>query len=910
VQKAAPILLLILLSATIPGLAQSFRFNVNGNLVTQSPFPYSGTVGSSFKLEVSVTPINGVINDVSYTHTGTLPQGLNFSTVTNASGTVEDISGTPSAAGSANVTVTALVNLSGNIISGSLPINITTTPPVSVTAAPTSLTFPYFTDNLFPAIQFVNVTGAGGQAAVTVNLDDGNGGPAPQEFSVFPATTITTPGRLLVSFKPTSTTTSGTKSARLLLLPPGGTSIDIPLSASVTSRTPTRAFVPNYVAFHWNSGQTGVLHRKLIALQPLTVSFKYGFGFLVTPASTIPAVSSFDVAADLAQVAGNGPFNGLLGFSSIGGPVYLPSFGEGSDRAKLFAYFKQSYYKRWAGSSASLFGTATIYNIGGPGSVLNFHSSVAIGDSGTGFLKFGNATLPQDGTGTATPDKPYHLNLNLTSGNQPGLQQALFTVSEQGDPFNAFQSVVSLETSATAPVQYSLTPPTLVFVNNGGSTPLTKTFTLSTTGAGTSFTAAANAGDGGSGISVSPAAGTLSSLASRTLTVTLPSQFQRILSGSVDIAVEDGSFVSENFFVISPGAVVTGKLHPEASGCAPTQVLVAPGISSGFSRSVGFAEGLSAQIYDDCGNALTGPENTVVAMFDNGDPPVILENVGVAAGEADYLGSWTPLKAQSNVTITFLAASGNLSLATAGVPGSVTPNQFNAPVLFDGGTVNNTNPFGGPVLAPGMVTSVYGLNLASSPASPGVIPLPDVYNGTTLTIGGKPAPFYYLSNGQLNVQAPADLPAGQPTPVAVQVKSAFAVLPRLVEVFAAAPGVSSFSDEHIIAQHADFTLVDASHPAKPNEVIVMYLSGMGGTTASVATGHQAPNGLDPAQIQPVVTVGGQAAAVGYAGFTPQGIGLYQINFTTPANLSAGDAEVLVTQNGIIANRTLLPVGAP
>ena len=115
---------------------------------------------------------------------------------------------------------------------------------------------------------------------------------------------------------------------------------------------------------------------------------------------------------------------------------------------------------------------------------------------------------------------------------------------------------------------------------------------------------------------------------------------------------------------------MTGKLHPEAAGRTPTQLVVAPGISSGFSRSVGFAEGLSAQIYDDCGSTLTGPENTVVAMFDNGDPPVILENVGAAAGEADYLGTWTPLTAQSNVTITFLAVSGDLNLASAGVPGA------------------------------------------------------------------------------------------------------------------------------------------------------------------------------------------------------------------------------------------------
>jgi uncharacterized protein (TIGR03437 family) len=530
-------------------------------------------------------------------------------------------------------------------------------------------------------------------------------------------------------------------------------------------------------------------------------------------------------------------------------------------------------------------------------------------------LSFGAGSILQDGTGTATPQKPYQLNLSFKPSTQTGLDPAQLNVFSPSDPSVSAQIVFSQENLQSAPpVEAGVDPASLVFVV-AGTTPVTKKFSLSTTGATTFYVAAANTNDGGNWLSVTPAVGTLNNTFSPNITVTVNPALlppARVNRASIDIAYGDGPPFSEFVYALHPttGQSAEHGREAAAAACVPTQVVVAPGIRSGFSVPMGFASGISAEIYDDCGNALTGDENTVIAVFDNGDPPVVLENLGAAAGEGAYLGMWTPLSAQAATTVTFVAASGDLKPGIAGLNGSVTANQFNMPVLFDGGTVNNTNPFGGPVLSPGMVTSIYGLNLASSAVSPGVIPLTNTFNGTSVTIGGKPAPFYFLSGGQLNVQAPTDLAPGQPASVAVQTSTGFAVLPTPATVFAAAPGVSSFPDGHIIAQHADFTLVDAAHPAKPGESIVIYLSGMGATTPSVATGQQASaTSLTPAQIQPTVTVGGQNASVAYAGLTPGGIGLFQINFTTPTNLSAGDAEVVVSQNGAVANRTLLPVGA-
>jgi uncharacterized protein (TIGR03437 family) len=60
-------------------------------------------------------------------------------------------------------------------------------------------------------------------------------------------------------------------------------------------------------------------------------------------------------------------------------------------------------------------------------------------------------------------------------------------------------------------------------------------------------------------------------------------------------------------------------------------------------------------------------------------------------------------------------------------------------------------------------------------------------------------------------------------------------------------------------------------------------------------------------VKPVVTVDGQKAKVPFAGLTPGGVGLYQIDLTVPTTARNGDLELVVTQNGVAANTTKLIV---
>ena len=88
----------------------------------------------------------------------------------------------------------------------------------------------------------------------------------------------------------------------------------------------------------------------------------------------------------------------------------------------------------------------------------------------------------------------------------------------------------------------------------------------------------------------------------------------------------------------------------------------------------------------------------------------------------------------------------------------------------------------------------------------------------------------------------------------------------------------------------------------------MYLVGMGATETERGLWHETPaSPLAKVTNQPTVTVASQPASVAFAGLTPGFVGLYQIDFQVPASVASGVVEVDVTQNGVAANPTLLPI---
>jgi uncharacterized protein (TIGR03437 family) len=223
----------------------------------------------------------------------------------------------------------------------------------------------------------------------------------------------------------------------------------------------------------------------------------------------------------------------------------------------------------------------------------------------------------------------------------------------------------------------------------------------------------------------------------------------------------------------------------------------------------------------------------------------------------------------------------------------------------------------GAALSPGMIAQVYGSGLATSQVSPGILPLPTLFNNTYAQVGAYRAPLYFLSGAQLNVQIPADLVAPQQIPMLLSVNNAL-TLPITLDIIPDAPGVLSAFDgptppstqngAHIVAQHLDGTAVTSNSPGKPGEYLVMYLAGLGATKPSVPSGTPASaSPLSYVTLVPTVTVDSQPSNVYFAGLAPTFVGLYQIDFQVPPGAKSGEDVVTVTQNGIAANSTLLPV---
>jgi len=84
--------------------------------------------------------------------------------------------------------------------------------------------------------------------------------------------------------------------------------------------------------------------------------------------------------------------------------------------------------------------------------------------------------------------------------------------------------------------------------------------------------------------------------------------------------------------------------------------------------------------------------------------------------------------------------------------------------------------------------------------------------------------------------------------------------------------------------------------------------GMGSTSPAVASNQTAPvSPLASATVQPTLTIDGAASPLYWAGLTPGGIGLYQINCQVPKGARTGDLPLVIIQGYAAANAATIPV---
>ena len=212
-------------------------------------------------------------------------------------------------------------------------------------------------------------------------------------------------------------------------------------------------------------------------------------------------------------------------------------------------------------------------------------------------------------------------------------------------------------------------------------------------------------------------------------------------------------------------------------------------------------------------------------------------------------------------------------------------------------------------VAPGDFISLFGTNLAPSTATAYTVPFPTTLglNGVQVTVNGLPAPVQFVSPGQISAIVPYAVGSSI---ASIQVNNN-GVLSNVVTEFVnlTAPGVFTVPPGGLgygAVLHGDYSLVTAQSPAQVGETVAVYLTGLGTTNPVIPDGSagvfsQTNNTID-------VFIGGIQATVGYSGLAPDLAGLYQINFTVPTGVTAGDNTLEIVGPDSDAAEALIPVG--
>jgi uncharacterized protein (TIGR03437 family) len=217
-------------------------------------------------------------------------------------------------------------------------------------------------------------------------------------------------------------------------------------------------------------------------------------------------------------------------------------------------------------------------------------------------------------------------------------------------------------------------------------------------------------------------------------------------------------------------------------------------------------------------------------------------------------------------------------------------------------------------LSPGEMITLFGTGLAPGPASASSLPLPDKLNGVQVLIDKRPAPILYVTATQISVLVPH---LTEPGIAEIQVINGGSAS-NIVTPFVGTTSAGVFTNPanglgYAAALHADSSLVSESSPAQIGETVALYLTGLGAVNPTPGDGTAAPTSpfsetISTPEVWLEDTAGGFIqATVTYSGLAPQLAGMYQINFTIPAGLVPGDADLEIVGAGSDTVESVLPI---
>jgi uncharacterized protein (TIGR03437 family) len=345
-------------------------------------------------------------------------------------------------------------------------------------------------------------------------------------------------------------------------------------------------------------------------------------------------------------------------------------------------------------------------------------------------------------------------------------------------------------------------------------------------------------------------------------------------------ATAAGYDIAEGVLAVSPASALSLAV------AAGNQQVGAPGAP--------LSAPLAVVVRDPSGLAAVG----VMVRFDPPpggavSPPSVLTD---GAGRAEARLTLGPQAGEQRVEI---------SLADApAVRASFTAIALRAPVVPAGSAVHGATFAAARPIAPGSLFSIFGADLAGSTQAASRFPLPAALAGATVSLGGLTAPLLYASAGQLNAQAPFELPAGDANLVVHN--GAAAAPPIAVTLVPAAPGIFTLPQDGTGAAAAlhglDFRPITPAAPARAGETITLFATGLGAVSPQALTGRPAPSQpLSTTVAAPAVSIGGKPATVQFSGLAPGFAGLYQLNVSVPDGVLGEVVPVTIAVSGASSN---------
>jgi len=275
----------------------------------------------------------------------------------------------------------------------------------------------------------------------------------------------------------------------------------------------------------------------------------------------------------------------------------------------------------------------------------------------------------------------------------------------------------------------------------------------------------------------------------------------------------------------------------------------------------------------------------------------------------DGSGAW-----QSTAGHIDVAATGN-TISTTGVGvassssyelyfGAAMPAQSGTGVFLNPQGIFNSgsfSPAGFPV-APGEFVTMFGTGFGAQSVSSTGFPLQTTLGTVQVSVNGTPAPVYSVTQGS-SPFIDAIVPFGVTGSTATFVVTVNGTKSNSVDVplAATAPGVFSVPPNGISTaaiRHADGTVVNAASPAAREEIVAVYVGGLGAVSPTVKDGAATPTDTFYKMTGPVnvYVEGTLVTSITFAGLVPTIAGLYQINIQIPAEVDSGAQSLAVQTN--------------